>query len=303
MTDLPLVSVCVITYNSSEFVIEALNSVYCQNYPNIELIVSDDCSTDDTVEKIQEWLSVFGHKFTKAVFLTAEKNSGITANCSRALAQAHGEWVKLVDGDDFIYPNAIDSLVSFVQARQTEDISLVASSIQIFKDHPGNLLYTWPNFKISDNIREQLRGQIIGGYIKSMSVFMKREAFLKVGGFNPNYPMLEDDPLWVRFLTNGYKFHFHNEVLAGYRVHSKSISNGSFIPKKEFFPSIYTFKKDVAFPLLKKEGLYFNFIAQKMEYNVYARVLNSGKIRPWDKLLLKVCYRLNKFFSNNLNKK
>ena len=301
MNDVPLVSVCVTTYHSSEFVIETLDSIYRQSYPNIELIVSDDGSTDDTVEKVQQWLSESGHKFTKTFLLTVGENTGLTANYTRALRQASGEWVKTIAGDDFLYPDAIESFVSFVQERKAEDIALVVSSIRIFNEHPDNLLYIWPDFKISESIRQQLKRQIIGDYIKAPGVIFKREIFEKLGGFDPNYPMLEDDPLWIRFLTNGYKFYFHNEVLVGYRIHPNSISNGSDIPKKNFFPSLYGFMKEVAFPLMIKNRLYVSYIAQRMEYNVYHKVIYSGKERKRDKLQLKIAYSIKNII-NRLNK-
>ena len=294
MNNIPLVSVCVITYNSSEFIIESLDSAYRQSYHNIELIVSDDCSTDDTVEKIQQWLSEFGHRFTKAVLLTASKNTGIAANHAKALEQAQGEWIKFVDGDDILYPNAIRSFVSFVQKEKTEDIALVVSSLKVFKENPGNVLYTWPNFKISKNIHKQLKKQVIGSYIKSLSVFMKRDVLLKLGGFNLDYQMLEDDPLWIKFLTNGYKFHFNEDVLAGYRIHANAISNGSLIPKELFFPSLYAFKKEVIFPLMKKERLYFNYIIQKQIYKIHEKLVCAEKVSKISRFRLKLLGYLNR---------
>ena len=301
MDNLPLISVCVITYNSSKYVIEMLDSAYSQNYPNIELIVSDDCSTDDTVEKIQQWLSEFGHKFTKAVLLTTPTNTGITANCARAYKQAIGEWIKPIAGDDILYPNAISSFVSFAAERKAENIAIAVSSVKIFKDHPDNVLYIWPNFKISGNIRHQLRRQIVGSYIKSPGVFMKRSVLLELGELNSNYPMLDDDPLWIKFLTNGYKFHFNKDVLVGYRMHSNAISNGSLVPKKNFFPSLYAFKKELAFPLMKKERLYLNYFVQRREYKLYDRLINTEKISKLDKLQLRILYYLNVFFLSIYN--
>ncbi len=296
MNTLPLVSIGVITYNSSEFVVETLESVYKQDYPNIELIVSDDCSSDDTLEKVQQWISEFGHKFTKVEVLTTGKNTGITANCSRTLQQTSGEWIKFIAGDDILYPHAISSVISFVRRKKKEDVALVVSSVRVFEGHPDNLLYIWPTFKISDDIHEQLKRELIGGYIKSPGVFMKRAAMLKLGGFNPRYPMLEDDPMWIKCLTNGYKFYFNNEVLVGYRIHPNATSNGSCIPKKHFFPSLYAFKKEIAFPLMKKERLYFNYIVQHIECKIYNRLVETGKINRLDKLQLKILHHLDIFF-------
>ena len=141
----------------------------------------------------------------------------------------------------------------------------------------------------------------MGSYIKSPGVFMKRSVLLELGELNSNYPMLDDDPLWIKFLTNGYKFHFNKEVLVGYRMHSNAISNGSFIPKKNFFPSLYAFKKELAFPLMKKERLYLNYFVQRREYKLYDRLINTEKISKLDKLQLKILYYLNVFFLSIYN--
>lgn len=77
----PLISVVVITYNSSNTIIETLESISRQSYPNIELIISDDCSKDDTVNKAQNWINSNG---VKGLVITAVKNEGIPANVNSA---------------------------------------------------------------------------------------------------------------------------------------------------------------------------------------------------------------------------
>ena len=81
----PLVSVIIVTYNSSKFVLETLESVKNQSYENIELIVSDDASTDKTVDLCKEWIRKNKDRFAKAKLVTAEKNSGIPANCNQGI--------------------------------------------------------------------------------------------------------------------------------------------------------------------------------------------------------------------------
>ena len=103
----PLVSIIVITYNSSKYVLETLESAKAQTYQNIELIVSDDCSIDNTVEICREWIENNKERFVRTELITAEKNTGIPANCNRGVKAAQGEWVKLIAGDDILYNNCI----------------------------------------------------------------------------------------------------------------------------------------------------------------------------------------------------
>ena len=81
----PLVSIIVITYNSSKYVLETLESAKAQTYQNIELIISDDGSQDETVELCEKWLAENKDRFIDSQIITVEKNTGIPANCNRGV--------------------------------------------------------------------------------------------------------------------------------------------------------------------------------------------------------------------------
>ena len=81
----PLVSVCIITYNSSNFILDTLESVKVQTYKDIELIISDDGSKDNTVEVCRKWLMLNKKRFVNIVLLVSEQNLGISANYNRAI--------------------------------------------------------------------------------------------------------------------------------------------------------------------------------------------------------------------------
>ena len=100
MNTCPLVSISVITYNSSKYVIETLDSAKAQTYQNIELIISDDCSTDNTVEICKNWINDNKERFVRTELITVKKNTGISPNCNRANNAANGEWIKEIAGDE-----------------------------------------------------------------------------------------------------------------------------------------------------------------------------------------------------------
>ena len=106
----PLVSIIVISYNSSKYVLETLESAKAQTYQNLELIISDDCSTDNTVKLCDTWLKDNKSRFTKTKLITVEKNLGIPKNCNRALYTAEGDWTKLIAGDDILMPNCVKAV-------------------------------------------------------------------------------------------------------------------------------------------------------------------------------------------------
>ena len=92
----PLVSIKVATYNSRKFVIETLESSKAQTYPNIELIISDDCSSDDTVALCQGWLAKNKGKFVNTQIITVPENTGIPANCNRCINASRQDWIKFI---------------------------------------------------------------------------------------------------------------------------------------------------------------------------------------------------------------
>ena len=79
----PLISIIAITYNSAKYIVELLESAKAQTYSNIELIISDDCSTDDTVAVCNSWIVKNTTLFNKLTLITAEKNTGIAPNVNR----------------------------------------------------------------------------------------------------------------------------------------------------------------------------------------------------------------------------
>ncbi|PMB24596.1 hypothetical protein CEN47_17710, partial [Fischerella thermalis CCMEE 5319] len=126
----PLVSIIVITYNSAKYVLETLESAKAQTYQNIELIVSDDGSTDETVEICRKWIEENKERFVKTELITVPANTGIPANCNRGVKAAKGEWVKLIAGDDILSDFCIERNISF----STNSSSMIVSEILDFKN-------------------------------------------------------------------------------------------------------------------------------------------------------------------------
>ena len=103
----PLVSIVIITYNSSTTIVETLDSVKRQTYSNIELIVSDDCSADNTVEVVKGWMERNKSRFVRAKLIESDVNTGVAVNLNRGNKDARGIWLKSIAGDDKQYRTAL----------------------------------------------------------------------------------------------------------------------------------------------------------------------------------------------------
>ncbi len=129
---MPLVSIIVITYNSSKYLIETLESAKAQTYQNIELIISDDASQDDTVEIYEKWIAENHERFVRTELITVEKNKGISANCNRGIRTSKGEWVKLIAGDDILMDDCIQDYINFINNNQ--DAQVIFARVKFLKN-------------------------------------------------------------------------------------------------------------------------------------------------------------------------
>lgn len=123
----PLVSIIIATYNRSDAVLKSVESALNQNYKNIEIIVVDDGSTDDTAKVLQE-------KFSgKIVLNILEKNQGATNARNTGLKMAKGEYSIVWDSDDVLYPNAIETLIKKFQ--ELPDALTISAPAKVFRNN------------------------------------------------------------------------------------------------------------------------------------------------------------------------
>lgn len=224
----PLVSVAVITYNSSKTVVETLDSIFNQTYQNLELIVSDDCSTDNTVDICQEWINAHKERFFRMELLTVGANTGISANMNRAERACQGEWVKPIAGDDVLFESCIGTCVSYI-LEHPETVYLFAK-LSPFRENKGEKcnvdisinydFFLWP-------IDEQYHYLVFKhNLVPAPTAFYNRVQVNNLGITNDErIPMMEDWPKWLNLLKKRVRFQFISKELVKYRLSEKSVSN------------------------------------------------------------------------------
>ena len=228
----PLVTVLVITYNSSDFVLETLNSTCNQTYKNLELIISDDCSMDNTLTICDDWLEKNGKFFRNSKLITNPTNTGIPSNCNRGLKHSSGEWIKIIAGDDAMLPNCIRQNVDFINSHENIMILFSYANMYLDRFEPKSFIQKYPSrlnrsfFNPQITANEQYLNLLTGNKIHStVSAFIFREALINVGGYDERYKYIEDYPMWLKLTLAGYKLHFMEQVTVNYRRHDKSIHN------------------------------------------------------------------------------
>jgi glycosyltransferase involved in cell wall biosynthesis len=217
----PKVSILIPCFNQENVITDTVLSALNQTYENIEVIVSDDASTDATPRLLQELQNQYHPKLK--IFLY-DSNIGVTRNHTRGLIECTGELVAFLDGDDLFLPEKIEKQVAFMKERQ--DCTICYHNVDVFDSVTGSSMYLWSD-RIGTRqggIKELIR---FGNYLPAVSV-MVRAKDLPADGYDERIKVYSDWFLWLCTLYNGKgQICYIDEVLAKYRRHADNLTNVS----------------------------------------------------------------------------
>lgn len=229
-----LISIVVITYNSANTVIKTLISAQNQIYKNIELIISDDCSTDNTIKLCKQWMEINKQRFINTKIVTSQYNTGISANSNRGIKASKGEWIKLIAGDDLLLSNCI--IDNFDYIIKHPDIKILFSKQETFYYNKSKKIIS-SSFDYSEtkkffecNAQEQFQILFSENRPLAPTVFFNKELFVKYP-YNEIYKYMEDLPQWINLTSHGIKLYFMDKFTVQYYKSNSSVSNN---PKKFF---------------------------------------------------------------------
>lgn len=211
----PLVSVIVATFNSSSTIIETLDSIFHQSYPNVELIVTDDKSTDDTCSLVKRWISEKSNRFHKCILCETLVNTGVSGNFNRGLSLAEGEWIKPFGGDDILFPEYLEKVLSC-----GKNVDMVATQLYLFKNDKKILEkgtdLSFINRCTSNKVAKYYAR--IHPFLNVPTLIIKRSVYDRIGFYDERSPFFEDVPFIMSFFKAKLKAFFLDEVLVWYRV-------------------------------------------------------------------------------------
>ncbi len=218
----PLVSMIVLSYNHSRFILETLESVRAQTYKNTELIIIDDCSSDDSVSIIERWLQ---ENAISCTFIRHQKNQGICKSLNEALAVATGKYISMIGSDDIWLPDKIARQVEIMES-QPEDVGVLYSDAFQMDQYGHRLPETF--ITAHRRLPEMPQGWILDtlvedNFIHGIATLIRRSCYDKVGWYDENLPW-EDWDMWMR-IARHYRFIFSPTPVATYRVHPESLSH------------------------------------------------------------------------------
>jgi len=217
----PLVSIVAACFNHSRFLEETLDSIANQSYSNLELIVTDDGSTDDSVAIIQKWMA---RNSMQCTFIANPQNEGICKTFNKGLAACHGKYFQIIACDDVMLVDKIETQVAVFE-NSGEEVGVIYTDAQVIDEASQIINASFDTFWGFPRAAATLEALIKQNTIIAPSVLVKRAFVVALGGFDENL-CYEDWDLWLR-LTQKYDFVKLERPLVQYRHFSTSMSQGS----------------------------------------------------------------------------
>ena len=201
----PLISVLIPTYNNGKYIKQAIESVYAQNYDNIEIIVVDDGSTDNTKEIVEKYKDI-------KYFYT--KHKGIPFVRNLALEKSHGEYIAFLDSDDYWLPEKLNTQIQYFKNHSECEI--------VFTKHEN--FFEEEKIKTDKRAIHEKKQETIENKILP-SALIKKRLFEKYGVFDENFQTGEDTELIYRMTKKGVSFDCCiDKVLYMRRLHGNNIT-------------------------------------------------------------------------------
>lgn len=197
-------------YNAENTIGQAITSVIQQTYTDFELIIINDCSTDRTVDVINEFIK----KDTRIRLINNSKNMGVSYTRKHGLDEAKGYWIAILDSDDLWLPEKLEKQVEF-QKKTNADLLYTGSG---FMNVDGKQINWALNVPEIITYRQLLKQNILS----NSSALVRKDLYEKYYAVGDD--MHEDFAIWLQILRNGIKAYGINEPLLIYRLDDKSKS-------------------------------------------------------------------------------
>ena len=211
---MPLVSVIMPAYNASKYIEQAIESVLGQTMEDLELVIIDDCSTDNTYEKAKR----YEEKDNRVLVLRNQKNSGVARTRNVGFEKSRGEYIALLDSDDVWHPQKIEKQIEIVKEKKAD---IVYCSYALVGED-GKSIHKDFIVPEETDFSQMLKENVIG----CSTVLLSCEIAKKYKFTTEFYH--EDYVLWMELLKDGFCAFGTKEVLVDYRVLEKSRSANKF---------------------------------------------------------------------------
>ena len=254
-SEAPLFSFCILSYNNYCYIREALDSVFAQTYPNIELLISNDGSPDFDMAELTEYINAHkGENIHKVYINNNETNLGTVKNINLVREHASGEYIMYMAADDALYDETV--LERYVQELEElgEEAMLVASRTAMCSHDLDEVLSCAPDEEGINAIRNMNSKQMFSRLthtftVPTTSACYRMKLYDIVGPYDEDYYIIEDAPLYIKMARMGLRFYWIDDMI-GARHRDGGISHGNTLGLSESYrryrlDEITFFKKEV----------------------------------------------------------
>lgn len=258
MDNKELVSIITPTYNSAEFISETIRSIQAQTYENWELLITDDCSTDDTVKIIEN----FAAEDNRIKIFRLDKNSGAGVARNNSIEKAQGRFIAFCDSDDLWMPSKLEKQIAFMKAKKA---TLTFTSYMTSEENGE------PCGIVIARRRETYFSTKCDDGIGCLTAVYDTQPFGKF--FMPTLRKRQDWGLWLTILKKCRVAYGVKEPLAIYRKRSASISHDKVKLVKY---NIAVYRKVLGWPsIIAIPFFFFVFMPSYILKKIKLRIINA----------------------------
>ena len=251
----PLFSFAIVSYNNYKYIKEALDSVFGQDYPNIQIIISNDGSADFDESDLIEYLNINKPENVKQIIINNnERNLGTVKNVEYCRSQATGEYIMFMAADDALYDSSV--LSRFVEEFEKlgEDALCLCAKVAMCSHNLSEVMEYFPDQQGINAIKhldsQELFSRLSHTFtIPTTSTCYRMSLYEKTGPYNDEYFIIEDAPFYLKMARMGIKFHWVEDFIAA-RHRDGGVSHGNTMKlsesyRKYRYDEITCYKKEI----------------------------------------------------------
>lgn len=287
----PLISIVIPNYNHGRFLKERINSVLNQTFQDFEIIILDDCSSDNSLEIVDSFKN---HPKIKQVIINKLNSGNTFSQWNKGLEYSQGKFVCFAESDDYWDLNFLESVVSVINQDEQIVLAFCQSLIVNSESRAATFLgfETFPNSKIENGFNADfyMNGlSFIEKYLtksnlipNASSVLIRKSRLIEIGGASEDMKLFGDWHTWIMLLIDDAKLYYLNQPLNFFRTHHNTVRNNvsrNYSTLLEYF-TIYDLLVD-KFPNLKKfifDTLVFQYLKFNSE-NHFSKIQKRDIIR------------------------
>lgn len=222
-----LVSVLLSTYNSEDSIAESIDSLLNQTYKNLEILISDDGSTDSTREICKK----FQLKDDRVFLSFNKRNIGLTKSLNNLAQKASGSLIARHDADDISLPHRIEEQIQFMKKKKLDAVTTRSLVKQNNKKRPGISFY------IPDKLLINRKNPFIHG-----TLIIKKNVFQEIGYYDERFYYAQDYKLFYELLNRGYKVKTLNKAL--YILNTENNISSENLERQNYYADCVRFRKN-----------------------------------------------------------